>query len=414
MYRGLAAFATVLLWQGAARAELAPPADAPGEPSSARSAYAADVRRAMAGTWRPDDVFRAGHHGSSLGPWTVRLRVAVSAEGAVRDVAVEASSGLRPFDEEAVRATRALQPFPPPPGELVDPGSATAVFPLTLVHAGWQPPRFAGDPLVRTPQTRTWEIGTSVDLERRATARQGSREIAARASFDRTTLTLTAARDLGAFGMLELQLPIATLRYREPATGVRRDVSGMADASLHYHRTRQRSWWSTHLFFGLRLPTGATAATPVTGEALPTVVQLGSGTLDPEFGACTHLKLGGTTALVACDHGRIALYANSHGYREGYEFHARLLVTQALAGGRISSQLGVLHETRSAAHAHGEALASTARRTFFAEASVWLLLYRGLALRSTLELPVHASVRGTQLADTLRVMAGLSYDFDRR
>ncbi|MBC7976692.1 MAG: hypothetical protein H7138_17095, partial [Myxococcales bacterium] len=275
-------------------------------------------------------------------------------------------------------------------------------------------PQFSGDPLVRTPQTRTWEIGTSVDLERRSTARQGSREIAAQGSLDRTTLTLTAARDLGAIGMLELQVPIATLRYREPATGARRDVTGLADASLHFHRTRQRTWWSTSLFLGLRLPTGATEARSVVGDALPTVVQLGSGTLDPEFGACTHVKLARATAIAACDHGRIALYENSHHYREGYEFHARLLVTTALAAGRVSAQLGLLHEIRSAAHAFGEAVPSTARKTLFAETSVWVALYRGLSLRSTLELPVHASVSGTQLADTLRVMAGLSYDFDRR
>jgi hypothetical protein len=41
-----------------------------------------------------------------------------------------------------------------------------------------------------------------------------------------------------------------------------------------------------------------------------------------------------------------------------------------------------------------------------------LSLRRGLSLRSTIELPMDETVHGMQLADTLRVMAGLSYDFD--
>lgn len=273
-------------------------------------------------------------------------------------------------------------------------------------------PKFAGDPLLRSPDTDTWEVGSSLDLERRASARLGSDAAPASGSYDRTTLTLAAAHRLG-FGLVELQLPISTIRFREPASATATDVSGLGDASLHFHRYRHGARWSTGYFLGLRLPTGATAAMPVVGDQLPTVVQLGGGTVDPEFGACTELALGAATALGLCDHGRIALYANSHGYRDGYEFHARLLLTSAFADGRVSAHAGVMYETRSAAALDGDDLPSTGHHELFAEASVWFVVVRGLSVRSTVELPVYRRVTGMQLADTVRVMAGLNYDFGR-
>jgi hypothetical protein len=272
------------------------------------------------------------------------------------------------------------------------------------------PPRFAGDPLLRAPDTDTWEVGSSLDLERRSTARLGSAAAPASGSYDRTTLTLSAAHRLG-FGLVELQLPISTIRFRDPGTAT--DVSGVGDASLHFHRYRHGARWSTGYFLGVRLPTGATAAMPVVGDQLPTVVQLGGGTVDPEFGACTELALGGATALGFCDHGRIALYANRHGYREGYEFQARVLATSAFADGRVSAHAGVMYETRSAAELDGDDLPASGHHELFAEASVWFVVVRGLSVRSTVELPVYRRVTGMQLADTVRVMAGLSYDFAR-
>lgn len=289
-----------------------------------------------------------------------------------------------------------------------------AAQPATEAAPPPSPPRYTGDPLVRAPHTRSWEVGSSIDLERRTTVRRGTSSMPAEASYDRTNLTVMASLDVGRLGLLELQVPISTLRFREPATGARRDDAGLGDTSLHLHRYRPRGSgrWSSGFFLGLRIPTGGTAATPVVGQMLPTVVQRGTGTLDPEFGACLHLQLG-DIALGACDHGKISLYSASNGYRESYEFHARLLAAMPLFGGHASAQAGLLYERRSEAHLHGEALPSTGHRQVFAEASVWLRVVRGLSLRSTVELPVVQSVQGTQLTDTLRIMAGLSYDFDR-
>jgi hypothetical protein len=225
---------------------------------------------------------------------------------------------------------------------------------------------------------------------------------------------VTASHDVPAIGLLELQVPAATIRYREPSPGTSADVSGLGDVSLHLHRFRHSRSWSSGYFVGLRVPTGATAAMPVVGQAIPTVVQLGSGTLDPEFGGCLNVPLSDLVALGACDHGRIALYSNSHDYRDGLEFHGRLFASAPMFARHMSAQAGLLYEHQGTARWNGEDLPSTGHHELFAEASVWLLVFRGLSLRSTIELPIYETVSGMQLADTLRVMAGLSYDFDRR
>ena len=292
--------------------------------------------------------------------------------------------------------------------------SICAAQPAEADPAGAQVPQYAGDALVRTPSTQGWEVGSSVDLERRDTARSGTTEIPTQARYDRTTVTVTAAHQLGAIGLLELQVPVATIHYREPTTGTATDASGLGDVSLHFHRERHGGRWSSGFFVGLRLPTGKAAAMPLAGQVLPTVVQLGSGTLDPEFGGCVHLNLGAVGSLSACDHGSIALYTNAHDYRDPYAFQARLFLARPFGDRRVSAQAGLLYEAQGTARWQGQALASTGHHELFAEASLWLALVHGLSLRTTIELPVQATVQGMQLADTLRMMAGLSYDFDGR
>jgi len=142
------------------------------------------------------------------------------------------------------------------------------------------PPPYTGDALVRTPYTRSWAVGSSLDLERRTTALSGTSGISERASYDRTTVTVTASHDVGSLGLLEIQVPVGAIRYREPATGTTADASGLGDVALHLHRARHGGRWSSGYFLGIQVPTGRTAAMPVAGEMLPTVVQLGSGTVD--------------------------------------------------------------------------------------------------------------------------------------
>ena len=379
-----------------------------------RGDYLADVGRALDRAWQAGERTRAHLPDRSLGPWTARLQISIAADGAVREVTVEASSGVPPFDDEAVRSVRTIQRFRAPPGELLDPASAAFSFPFTFHAAGRQLPQYTGGALVRTSQTQSWEIGSSVDLERRATALRGSTAIPAQATYHRTTVMVTAAHHLEAIGLVELQVPLEAIRYRELATGTSTEASGLGDVSLHLHRFRRSGRWSSGYFVGVRVPTGATAAMPLAGQALPTVVQLGSGTLDPEYGACVNVQVTDRGSLSACDHGSIALYTNAHDYRDPYAFQARLFFAMPFLDHHVSAQAGLLYEAQGVARWQGQELASTGHHELFAEASAWLSLVHGLSLRSTIELPVYETVRGMQLADTLRVMAGLSYDFDRR
>jgi hypothetical protein len=222
-----------------------------------------------------------------------------------------------------------------------------------------------------------------------------------------------ASRYVRALGLLELQVPFGTVRYRESSTNTSADVSGFGDASLHLHRFGRRGGWSGDYFVGVEVPTGTTEAAPVVGQMLPAVVQMGSGTFNPDIGACVNLRLSGTTSLSMCDHVRPVLYSNSHGYRDPAVFDARLFVSTVQFGRYVSAQAGFFYEGRSASRWTGYAAPVDGHHELFVEASVWALLYRGLSLRSTIEVPLYEYVVGTQLADTLRVMAALSYDFDR-
>jgi TonB family protein len=412
MSRVLATIVPVLLcWRAVIGA--AQPA-AGSDLSGVRTEYLAGVTRALDDLWWSGERIDSHLQDRSVGPWTATLQISVSADGAVREVIVESSSGSLSFDDEAVQIVRTIERLPAPPVALLDPASSVFSFPFTFHAPGRPLPRYTGDTLVRTLQTQSWEIGSSLDLERRATALSGSSSSPAQASYDRTTVTVTAAHRVASIGLVEVQVPVGTIRYREPATGTRTDVAGLGDVSLRLHHLRRPGRWSSGYFIGVRIPTGGTSAMPVVGQGLPTVVQLGTGTFDPEYGACLKLQLTDRGSLSACDHGTVALYTNSHDYRAPYELHARLFLAMPFFDRHVSAQAGVLYEAQGTARWNGQDLPSTGHHELFAEASVWLSLAPGLSLRSTIELPVYETVHGVQLADTLRVMAGLSYDFDRR
>ena len=365
-------------------------------------AYAKDVRHALAG-WDVRRVIDERDH-RDLGPWILRLRITVGADGALRDVTVTQATQLPAFDAEALRVLRAAR-LPPPPPELVDATMGTFSFPWAFVTPGWSPPEYTGDDGVRARGTRGWEVESSVDVERRTTALAGSAAVASDASYQRTTLTLAASRSIRR-GTLELSVPITAIRYREPATGMAADASGFGDAELHLHSGFHYHRWYVDEGAGVSLPTGKTVGDPVAGQIVPAVVQLGTGTFDPLFAGCAGVHLGDANVML-CNQLHLVLYAGSTGYRAPTTRTYRLLGSTSLLCRHASVHAGLLYELRGSGPADGH-------DELFAEASVWGLVYRGLAVRATLDVPLYERVDGTQLADTVRVMAALSYDFDRR
>lgn len=381
--------------------------------AAVRRNYMKTVSAAVFSELKPENVFGAHLHNPYLGPWLTRLRVTVTASGAVHDATIESSSGLAPFDDEAVRAFRAIQPFPAPPPELLDAATSTFTFPFSVYSPGWSPPRYAGDALLRTPQTADWEIASSFDLQRRTNPLSGSVSIGGDATYQRIAVTATASRYVRRVGLVELQFPFETIRYREPSSSSSADLTGFGDALLHLHRfSRYHAWFGSY-FVGTEVPTGKTEAMPLVGQTLPAIVQLGSGTFNPDVGACFGRWLNKSTSMLLCDHTRLVVYANSDGHRDPWVTDARLIASKNLFCRQASLQAGLFYERRGTVQWTGRANPVDGHQELFAEASLWFVFFRGLAARSTVELPVYEAVDGMQVADTIRVMGSISYDFDR-
>ena len=89
------------------------------------------MKRQVAQNWHPDQVYlRRDPRGNIYGPKdriTV-LQVALKPDGSVANIYVTKASGIDFLDEEAMRAFRAAQPFPNPPGALVDREEALITF----------------------------------------------------------------------------------------------------------------------------------------------------------------------------------------------------------------------------------------------------------------------------------------------
>ena len=69
---------------------------------------------------RIDAVDRTDRHGNTRGAsGTVLVRVEIAADGSVRQVEIEHSSGSRGLDQRALRAVQGASPFTAPPAELL-------------------------------------------------------------------------------------------------------------------------------------------------------------------------------------------------------------------------------------------------------------------------------------------------------
>jgi TonB family protein len=81
--------------------------------------------------WRPAEVYRrrdpTGSIYGSKDRYTL-LRVQLKPDGSLANVALETPSGVEFLDDEAIEAFKEAQPFPNPPGQLVDAGSGMIDF----------------------------------------------------------------------------------------------------------------------------------------------------------------------------------------------------------------------------------------------------------------------------------------------
>ena len=121
-----------------------------------------EVRHSFAG-WRARAAADAARDPRDLGPWAVRVRITLAADGTLRDVVVVQPSRLPAYDDAALATVRAAV-FPPPPPERVDPETGTYSFPWGFVWSGWSPPLVDGDDMLDARDTHGWLVESSVDV----------------------------------------------------------------------------------------------------------------------------------------------------------------------------------------------------------------------------------------------------------
>jgi TonB family protein len=385
------------------------------QPVTDADAYRAALATAFGEAWSPRDAVAGGDTGRDLGPFRVQLHVVISADGHVVDVTVRRSSGYAFFDDAAVVAVTLARPLVPPPQLL---GSDhTLAINWWLGAPGWETPHYAGDALAATPVSPRGEAGAAFEVDSRTRALAGASTVARDgASYTRTALTATAQWTIHHLGILELAVPYTTVRYREPSSATTADLSGLGDISLHAHGWYRWPRFRVDGYAGFQLPTGATATPPILGRALPAIVELGSGRLRIDYGLC-----GAFVSRVVV--GLCESYADNLGGTDNFAEPAvsdtRLYAALPVLCRHAQLFAAALYEHRDSAAFSIDSQAGTVTTTvgrvdeLFGELGAWAVIYRGLAVRATVELPVYENVGGAQLADTIRALGSLSYDFDR-
>jgi TonB family protein len=103
------------------------------------------VKRAVANSWHPDSAYRlrdpTGQIYGQKNRLTV-LKVSLHPDGSLGQVLVEKPCGVDFLDDEAVTAFREAQPFPNPPGALVDKDSNLITFRFGFYFEITGPPTF--------------------------------------------------------------------------------------------------------------------------------------------------------------------------------------------------------------------------------------------------------------------------------
>jgi hypothetical protein len=158
-----------------------------------------------------------------------------------------------------------------------------------------------------------------------------------------------------------------------------------------------------------RCPLGKHEAQPFVGETVPTPLQLGSGTVDPIVALSGQYRGGDAWAIDAYAASRLAVMENTHGYRPAS-------VVELGIGGEWRpwpERLGLdlhgewSHLTKVAVD--GVEVPNTGRDGIYLVPGANVEIWGGIALGTTVRVPVYLRVNETQFAEDYLLAARLIY-----
>jgi hypothetical protein len=248
-----------------------------------------------------------------------------------------------------------------------------------------------------------WSYDHRADLIRESTA------LPSIGGLDIQSLTVDAAYRFPLGLAARLRIPILWKSFVEQ-DAPERDLFGLGDLEISATRDliRTPAFVGT-VGVGLALPTGATTRQPIVGAAVPTPLQLGSGTFDPILlGFAAYAPLPELDGHILVD-ARPVLYANGFSYRAssvyvtavGAEYHAW---SHRLA---ISADLEWAHSGH--AEVNGAEFPNTGRDVLYVSPRIRVLTFAGVALETGVRVPIVQVVNQTQFGETLAINVRLSY-----
>jgi hypothetical protein len=252
-------------------------------------------------------------------------------------------------------------------------------------------------------------VGVEYSYDHRATLLNGTTELAQGGEFNITTLTVDLEYRLSTGFAARARLPVYWKTFSEPGTpDLSLDGIGDTELSGTLDVARTPRWVAT-LGVGMALPTGSTTAQPIVGSAVPTPLQLGTGTVDPLIlGIVAYRPIRPLEVHLSAD-ARPVLYANGHEYQAASVYSGGIGAEYRALEGRLAPALDVVaaHTTHTAVG--GTDVPNTGRDVIYLAPRFAIRLVNALRLEASIRIPVFQEVNATQFGETFGADIRLSY-----
>jgi hypothetical protein len=266
--------------------------------------------------------------------------------------------------------------------------------------------------LIEDDEAEAHRLSATVDFsyDHRSRLLNGTEEQPDQGYLDITSLTVDLAYRLPAGFSARVRVPVDWKLFHENIVGQDVTISGLGDIELvgGYDFLRRTRWVGT-AGLGVALPTGETTKQPIVGAAIPTPLQLGTGTVDPIFVASIAYRPTPPLDVHLAGDGRPVLYANGFNYQAASVFGAAWGADYRLLTARFVPGLDLEWAHTTHAKVDGAEFPNTGRDVIYVAPHVRLRIAGGFSAEAVFRVPVFQDVNATQFGETFQMAFRLSY-----
>jgi hypothetical protein len=266
--------------------------------------------------------------------------------------------------------------------------------------------------LIEDDEAEAHRLSATVDFsyDHRSRLLNGTEPLPDQGYFDITSLTLDLAYRLPAGFSARVRVPVDWKLFHENVVGQDLTLSGLGDVELlgGYDYLRSARWVGT-VGLGVALPTGETTKQPIVGAAVPTPLQLGTGTVDPILVASIAFRPTQPLDLHLAGDGRPVLYTNGFNYQAASVFGAALGADYRLLAARLVPGLDLEWAHTTHAKLDGTEFPNTGRDVIYVAPHARVRIAGGLFAEAVFRVPAFQDVNATQFGETFQMAFRLSY-----